>query len=1711
MFDQSNRPASALLLTVMIIAILTTTTLASIAVRFDQLASTDKVANATVAKSAADSALVKLKEKLAASTTITPTTFDLDKNEETASIPTPFRPSPRKIVSTYEKISTSLPRCNGVIVLLPWTNDGQYLQNQANDANPAMIFNYANIVNDTPLGIIPGNGALGGIGVTPEKDKTVSQLTNMGHFYNPFAPVGAKQKDLNYWTVKLGGPQDQFLTRKDTDGASSFYKNVDFVYLPYLPRWSDSGLFTSTPGTKVDRISAAGLQTKFETTIKENNFKVWIDASISDAQLYQYGFGDLFVNSTDYKLKWLQPSLWNDTPEADNLSTPYKTDDAENATLTWAKKSQPVMTLGANDNGWDTAIVKGAKSFSFIKLTGNPIFTFSPSNTISGLIYGSLEGLRLDQSITLVLLDKNQQPLSLQSRGQDQGRLYNVKLTKIGPTSTSNGVESVSVTFKLGDTTYSTPPKSGGSAVTGNDIDTIAVLAPPQFSTTKSNKNVTINTDADGIDATIATSSNCTISAQLTACPAVGDLVSLTKSGSTPVWGKVTKTNFNSTGTTLDSFALDKLHKSPLPTREMAYTYFDQGGPKIAYYGGAVNMNDYDGGYATETDQLWIYDPEADNWTFKAPGVTNPGRRAGASMVYDSVNQRLVMIGGYYHQAVSLIPASPGNIDCETAQSTCLYTNRPGLRIAKRVTNDIYAFNLNPLSPSFNTWEKITYDFTGKKIVDGQQYTVRVTSTLADRSGLERWNWTAKSDTGEGQTQTLYVDGNESTIDLIYPSAAGIAKGDEVYLYGNKNDANSSNFYAWAKVNSVTHQTNTIGLTVYGYKPAPGETLVTMKSLAIQVVKRQITTNTCVGGIDTGVYYFCQFDSGGDATGYSVGDAVVLEQYASDGSALNGTLSGFINYIGPSGKVYFVADETKSAIADFTDLDQNRAINNSDSAVAFPSARYGGTFALQPLAPTKASYWEGAARNINYQMRFADLWNVQFAAGSGAASAAWLFQSTANDTTSLSGSSYRFQVIKSNYSYQIPTNILPANNFATAKESIPDPKYPLDPLKNTISWNNNTRWQLEIASTDASKVVTGAWATLERRLSDGTRETFHGIVENTYSGSNGVCAAYTDTKLCLRHNPSFPNDSGFAGNSAGVKVTMSPAFSPSDAVSGTFGVDLGTGKVTLANVPSTNYGRVPGLGATVMVWRDPIGANPTDAYTFIVKDRTFSSNTFNFFYDKIIASPHPFGYSSSQIASAGGADRLVTITDHQMDYYDSTNAPEWVKDATSNNAWKIRLAAKNPNILYRPSPRRAGAVASIYTPGIIKGNPVPGTSQVYLTGGTFGQYGSVWKQNDAGATTTNAPAWVSQYVSASSTEDIPNLFGGSLVAYKVLVGGVPKIRLVYFGGKQKTDISSADYGSSIGAKMLGRPDNGTFLDNSFYIIDNAGSNDPTAAGFTNTIESNPANWPGGVGNSLKFKGGDRDDNTVCAYIGQRDTSCSSKLLLSQLGNMGRLDDLTSNETYNGWTWGRSAILTELGDRLKSQSSKASLIMSVPTLSGSGVNGRWDQDGYRPYCKDNASGGCLNLGGASVYGKLATDFGSDKTAGLIAYTAINNATDKGGAILATSVGVGSAIASSRGGGTGTTAGWYSYCAASELKKTEGVIDLNPDGTYICQSTASRYLPTLPDAEDLLFLLNAAQALGATDTYKVVGYYGGVKRGYLVTSVSGTLPKVYEIVP
>jgi hypothetical protein len=91
-----------------------------------------------------------------------------------------------------------------------------------------------------------------------------------------------------------------------------------------------------------------------------------------------------------------------------------------------------------------------------------------------------------------------------------------------------------------------------------------------------------------------------------------------------------------------------------------------------------------------------------------------------------------------------------------------------------------------------------------------------------------------------------------------------------------------------------------------------------------------------------------------------------------------------------------------------------------------------------------------------------------------------------------------------------------------------------------------------------------------------------------------------------------------------------------------------------------------------------------------------------------------------------------------------------------------------------------------------------------------------------------------------------------------------------------------------------------------------------------------------------------------------------------------------------------------------------------------------------------------------------------------------------------------IASSRGGSNDAAGRWYSYCA-------------DVDENLACKSDATRYLGWLPDVEDVVLMLNASLTLASTDTYRVVGYHGGAKRGYQVIKQPGRDPVSFEIVP
>ena len=1669
---------SVLLLTVMLMAVLTTATLGGIAVRFDQLASTDKISSSAVAKLAADSALARLKEKLITGSAPTEArVYNLDKNTDdvlAGNDTSAFKPNPLTSFGSYEPVKTALPRCVAVAVISPWVNTGSYLfdaQDQASArlANPALIFYYANIVSDTALGTIADNqNALN----QSDAEKTISELTNLGHFYNPYA-TSTNQADPNYWLIKMAGPEDEFLTKKDFDGQSSFYQDLDFVYVPYLPRFSDSGLFNAaTSGTKLDRISGEALRVKFEETIKNNNFRVWLDAAMSDELLYQYGLGDLFVGSNEYRLNWLQPGLWNDSPEID-LAGPYQSSNMNGSPVTWTKKTQPLYVPTGNDNQWDVTIIKGAKSFSFFKLnTGSSNTTFAPGATVDALLYGSLEGLRFNQPLTLQLYAKDSRsPLLLDSayRNKDQGKLYNATISRLGPPTVSDGIESMPISFKLGAGDYNTPKlldRSQHNYPEVTDVDLAAVIAGPQFTTKTSSDGVTLSdpsgNDGKDVDIVIGSLPNCNFP-QVIACPAVGDIISLSKNNTAPLWTKIKNITFHSNGTQVVSVQADALRQLPKPLRDQATTTFidttDGNKTKIAFYGGAVASNEYDGGNASEIDELWFYDPETGTdgtWQWRNAGGTLPGKRAGGNLVFDGVNNRLLLFGGYYHE--------PTDSSCtEDKQLSCLFNNRVKNRIAKRLPSDVYAYSL-----SGNSWSKIDYSFdASQKIQAGAAYRLKVASTLADRSGLETWQWRPLGNYDGSNQLSLKVDGTENVDVQVYQSTAGLSKGDEVFLSGVQGDGKK--FTAWAKITDTNFVNKKINLIVYGYKH--NNPTVSLKELSIQVQGRQAAANQCTGGKDAS-YYWCDL-SNGDSTGYAVGDGVVLELYSAD--KLTATLSGYISVI-ESGRVYFVADEKNPTIADFSNNTGSKVLG--ESPINFPAPRYGSFWGLQPADTTVGQLYGGSQKNNNLTARFTDVWQVKFNAGSGPSSAVWSRKVQSSPLPSTSPGTLNLQVLK----WPTQSMVFSATNASPAlvRDKCPDQE-PSCGNEDKI-WDNGKTWTLPLNKANGLESLAfdrGAqdrFILIERQNHNGDREAFHGrISSNTYSGENN------DVNLVVNHNPDFPADPGFATNSNNAKITI--YYGQRTDINVGRGTWNSAGYFDLTTIGDST--QIPVIGMTVMIWQANLG-NSYDAHIFTIYDRSYnpSNGSYRFWaHDRPIASPLPLYSMSSQIAADGATIRAVTLADQQQPI-PGQGAMEWFSTLSdAEPRWQARLSNPATTIDDRPSSRLGAALTNVF-----------GSSNdaLYIVGGsTMGRYGSLWRETEAGKVGPsgpgNRPSW--QLVKASPTagSDLPNLSGGVLAAYRV----GPLTKAIYFGGKQKLDPIKSDYGRLVGAKVEGLPD----LDR-FSITDGtttlAGSQSSVPAQpFTNILENN-YNGPASAEKSFQLsQNGIEPDGSgwgytekACAYVGQA-SNCDVPNIIRHLGTLGRIsNDPTSRSNFGGYSWGKSAAIINPGSAFAKDTTNANLILSGPGRSLFTTNNRWEQDGYYPYKADTGT----------PYGTLASDFGSDKSLLLAGFAKISG----GGALLVTPAGIGAGL------NRGANNRWYSYCPKSETE--------DPDnGDFTCKDTASRYLSFLPDPEDLVFLYNAAAALSSTDTYKVVGYYGNVRRGYIVVSRSGTDLRIQEIVP
>ncbi|HUD20734.1 MAG TPA: hypothetical protein VMQ44_01540, partial [Candidatus Saccharimonadales bacterium] len=794
-----GKVGSALLLTITIVAVLTVTTLGGIAVKFDQFLATSRIKDSAVAKSAAQSGVELLNQKLATGSGLpdnnTAKVYDLTTttNPETSKSDSDIanlRPNPRKSLVTLQKVKTNLPRCIAVGVISPWTNDAQYLYSNQATSSPALIFHYANIVSDTDLGSIPDDSNLS----TAAKNTPISDLTNMGHFYNPYAPNGTDESMTNYWTINMGGPNDEFLTHKGPDNVKSYYQNLDLIYVPYLPRFIDSGLSDNynDPGS-FHRNTAAQIQTKFEGVITANSFKVWIDGAADNSYVYKYGFGNLFnEGTTQNAVNWLQPNLWNDTAEADSIGNFFTTSNLDNGSgaataTTWAKQTYP--TYATASNGWSVSVIKGAQSMAFMKFSSG---TFTTATSISGVLYGPLDGIRLNKYFSIKFYNATSgQPFALDGSGTSPGVWNNAYFTKLDTTSTA-GVVNATVSFvnalpKRANCT----PTNGSDTSCNINLSEISVatvgLAPMMTASASTAVNIT-----NGTTLTLATSTDCTLSTTFSGCPTVGDLISLSN-GSTKLWAKVSGMTFSSDGTKLTTLTVGALYQMPPPVRSNAsVTYGSGNATTIAYYGGQVDMNDYDGGANSEIDDLWLYTPESTGtnggWTFKPNGGTSPGRLAGASLVYDAANNRLILFGGYRHEPTSSTTCG-ATIDY-TKYTTCLYTNQGAARIAKHLNSDTYSYNL-----ATSTWSKITPP-AAPALTQNVDYQVQVLSTLPDRSGLDGWQWSTSTGSGTfsptvGGTNTLNV-GNIS----------GFAVGDDIFLNGvNANGV--AVVTAWAKVTLI--------------------------------------------------------------------------------------------------------------------------------------------------------------------------------------------------------------------------------------------------------------------------------------------------------------------------------------------------------------------------------------------------------------------------------------------------------------------------------------------------------------------------------------------------------------------------------------------------------------------------------------------------------------------------------------------------------------------------------------------------------------------------------------------------------------------------------------------------------------------------------------------------------------------------------------------
>lgn len=1759
-FDDGS-VGSALLLAVVTVSVLTTTTLGTFAVAYDQLSSTNKVNNASTAKLAADSGLAKLKKNLLGGNVgVTyPDAFNLTDGVAVGNLPAdlaPFRPSPRDAVYAVESSVYNLPRCLAVGVLSPWTNDGRYLFKDNNGANPALIFHYANIVNATPYGIIAANTATTSDDnlAAETKAKLLGEVTKLGQFYNPYAPLDKPPSDPSYWTINLNGPKDEFLSRLAEDNQTSFYRQLDFVYAPFLPRFVASAyLDYQNPNGGLQAINADNLRLKFEEVIRQNNFKLWLDGAASDNETQRYGLGDLFnngnanqdedSNESRYRLNWLQPSLWNDLPEADgalgyaeDLMGPRlvndlpKTVTVDNAKVSWTKPTKPIRKFDSSNASWDVDVLRGSRSFAFVYPSGDFERQITPGFAVKLNFYGSYEGLRLNMPITIKAIDKlTDAPLTLKRRNVADnvyvGGFYNVKITEVDKAN-----RALKLTFS--STALDTPVKTDGNDVKLKDLSILFLESGVQPATKKSVTGVTLGNGGDDVIAEF--SSSCPYDENnFEVCPAVGDIVNLTKANEEPLWGVVdsiaTDPNNNALMT---NFKVDKWREYPKPLRNIAHTSFRDPGPgydnknKVAYYGGEIVSNEFDGSVSSVSDELWFYDPAAADadtaWRFVSSGGPTP--RSGGSLVYrkNSGKERLALFGGYYYQAVGKLnlPGSPACTD-NFYLSKCFLANRPDARVAKRFPNDLWLLDLEKEIPDWSNAGAHADNTNRPDIDDSAQLQVRITSRFHQRSGKgDAWRPVFRVN---GTPISLKTDPSDNLNSLdIGPSITGVAVGDEVSLAGKFTGTERNYFSAWGRVEEIADY-NTIKLRVHGVKETVGT--ISLDYLDLALLNRLQVGNICTWDKDGGGAN-AKRDTclTADPTGLTVGDAVVLEEYDLVDRKLIGSYAGYLSRLdneGGSYRLFFVSSEDLAGLRDFAAASCDYASNDpngcaGESVRNRPAGRLGA--ALYVEGENKDGYlWQGAQVASEPTPRFVETWKMDWN------QTKWSLEPANLQAVPATG------LILETLSTPDSANVFTTKSALTNPAIVPDKTINRTRIVNGQQvveqvkvWDESKEWSIEIDNEgggsrlawNAMRLIKGVKITLSRvgtftKNSKLNTSTEHFVGEITGlifpgTGGNGSSHLWVKVKYAGGGN-------GLTGNSANARAAV---YYPSRKDANALKFDatrLSDDVVTGLADPAD---QLP-VGSLVAVYKKSFDFNAngqnSEFFTAIIDGRVpiISGGAVTSFQvqaagPQYLSSPNPT--ASGLNGMIGTGNNLAGFHIGEFRVKGSNWTTEWF-NKLADGQWKVQFSVPAAND--RPGPRTGGTIAVTTS-----------REEVYLTGGTIGSFASLWRLIKPDSANDDRK-WRLAKADHRSNNDLPNVEGA---AFDVLENK----QAVVFGGRR--NFSSK---SPVGPKVLGLPYNTTANDGSWTMADSGLA--PGAAGYKQSLffDQTYSQAAGAAGrDSLKMSAGaasvnmdsPANGNTLCQYIGETICKYQSARHLGTLGQFGASsgDSLAILNPGSRWHFD--------GNNL---TNRRSLLFGGPALSLSSTNNRFDQEGYYPSrCDNSNSNNCLTLTTYGVTTRANEEaFETTKSLLLAGFTRLQagdwrtscpEPATQCGSVLVTPVGVGRAIIAGQdrfnlAGGTPDGTGNLnpSYCA----DYTKDV-----DNNYSCKTSysssthlaGSQLIYTQPDSEDLMFLFNASKILSGDDTYKITGYYGGVRRGFLVTDRSSTLEAsgeldVKEIVP